>query len=74
MCVAVLTKYDLLKARNLPQGLNDASLKKAITVLDVMNFAYEEREDYEDRLEWLKIEANTTKKYEQKLQKVGNRK
>ncbi len=62
MWVAFLTRYDLLKADNLPPTLNDVSLKKAITVLDVMNFSEEEREAYEDHLKWLRIETNSLKK------------
>jgi predicted transposase/invertase (TIGR01784 family) len=71
MWLAFLTRYDLLKADNLPQGLNDPNLKKAITVLDVMNFSAEEREAYEDHLKWLRIEANTLKKAEAKGKAEG---
>ena len=62
MWSAFLTRNDLLKADNLPEGLNNASLKKAITVLGVMNFSPEEREAYEDHLKWLRVETNTLKK------------
>jgi predicted transposase/invertase (TIGR01784 family) len=64
MWAAFLTRYDLLKVDNLPDSLNDSSLKKAINVLDVMNFSPEERDAYEDHLKWLRIEANTLKKAE----------
>ena len=64
MWSAFLTRNDLLKIDNLPQELNNANLKKAITVLDVMNFSPEEREAYEEHLKWLRIEANTLKKAE----------
>ncbi|WP_425360182.1 MULTISPECIES: Rpn family recombination-promoting nuclease/putative transposase [unclassified Candidatus Tisiphia] len=57
-----LTRHDLLNKDNLPKELNDASLKKALTVLDVMNFTKEERDSYEEHLKWLCIEANTLKK------------
>ncbi len=66
MWVAFLTRHDLLKADSLPKGLNDPNLKKAITVLNVMNFSDEEREAYEEHLKWLRIEANTLKKAEAK--------
>jgi predicted transposase YdaD len=66
-----LTRYDLLKADNLPSGLNDVNLKKAITILDVMNFSSEEREAYEEHLKWLRIEANTLKKAEAKGRAEG---
>jgi predicted transposase/invertase (TIGR01784 family) len=60
--VAFLTKYYLLKGDNLPEPLDNISLKKAINVLEVMNFNTEERDLYEDHLKWLRIEANTLKK------------
>lgn len=63
---AFLTRNDLMNVDNLPKELNDPSLRKAINVLNVMNFTPEEREAYEDHLKWLRIEANTLKKYEQK--------
>ena len=62
MWSAFLTRNDLLKADSLPEELNDANLKKAITVLEVMNFSAEERDFYEDHLKWLRIETNTLKK------------
>jgi predicted transposase/invertase (TIGR01784 family) len=71
MWVAFLTRHDLLKADNLPQALNDDNLKKAITVLDVMNFSPEERDAYEDHLKWLRIEANTIKKAESRAKAEG---
>ena len=71
MWSAFLTRNDLLKVDNLPKELNDANLKKAINVLEVMNFSEEERDFYEDHLKWLRIEANTLKKYEQKGKAEG---
>ncbi len=62
--VAFLTRYDLLKSDNLPEALDNQDLKKAINVLEVMNFTTEERDAYEDHLKWLRIEANTLKKAE----------
>ena len=62
--VAFLTRYDLLKGDNLPASLDSHDLKKAINVLEVMNFTDEERDAYEDHLKWLRIEANTLKKAE----------
>ena len=62
MWVAFLTRHDLLKADKLPEELNDDKIKKALHVLDVLNFSEEERELYEDHLKWLRIEANTLKK------------
>lgn len=66
MWVAFLTRHDLLNKEHLPPTLDDPALKKALDVLDVMNFAPEEREAYEEHLKWLRIEANTLKKYEAK--------
>lgn len=73
MWLAFLTRNDLLIADSLPKELNDANLKKAINVLSVMNFTPEEREAYEDHLKWLRIEANTLKKYEQKGREEGRK-
>ena len=64
MWVAFLTRHDLLNKEHLPSELNDPAIKKALDVLNVMNFAPEEREAYEDHLKWLRIEANTLKKSE----------
>ena len=66
MWSAFLTRNDLLQTDNLPKGLDDNNLKKALTVLDVMNFSSLERDAYEDHLKWLRIEANTLKKAEAK--------
>lgn len=66
MWSAFLTRNDLLNRDHLPTSLNDPALKKALNVLDVMNFTDEEREAYEAHLKWLRIEANTLKKYEAK--------
>lgn len=66
MWSAFLTRNDLLQPDNLPKGLDDNNLKKALTVLDVMNFSSLERDAYEDHLKWLRIEANTLKKAEAK--------
>lgn len=56
MWVAFLTRNDLLTVDNLPKELNDSNLKKAINVLNVINFSPEERDAYEDRLKWLRKE------------------
>ena len=63
---AFLTRNDLLNKDNLPKELADANLKKALTVLDVMNLSDIERDAYEDRLKWLRIEENTLMNYEKK--------
>lgn len=68
---AFLTRYDLLKADRLPKELDNDTLKKALHVLDVLNFSEEERELYEDHLKWLRIEANTLKKATEKAREEG---
>ena len=62
MWCSFLTKHDLLKIDNLPNELNNQNLKKAINVLEVMNFSEQERSAYDDHLKWMMIEANTLEK------------
>jgi predicted transposase/invertase (TIGR01784 family) len=59
---AFLTRNDLLNKENLPQALNIQELKKALNVLEGMNFTDEEREAYEEHLKWLRMEASALKK------------
>jgi len=66
MWAAFLTRHDLLNKEHLPSELDDPALKKALSVLDVMNFAPEEREAYEEHLKWLRMETSALKKYETK--------
>ncbi|RZI45732.1 Rpn family recombination-promoting nuclease/putative transposase [Candidatus Finniella inopinata] len=66
MWVAFLTRHDLLNKDHLPSRMDNPALKKALNVLDVMNFGAEERELYESHLKWLRVEANTLRKYEAK--------
>ena len=60
--VAFLTKHNLLVANNLPESLNEEKLKKAINVLEVMNFSEEERDAYEGHLKWLRTQTSALKK------------
>lgn len=71
MWLTFLTRHDLLKADRLPKELDNDKLKKALKVLDVLNFSEEERELYEDHLKWLRIEANTLKKTAEKAKEEG---
>jgi predicted transposase/invertase (TIGR01784 family) len=57
MWVAFLTRNEIFDRNNLPPELNDASLKKALSVLDIMNFTSDERESYEENIKWLRMEA-----------------
>ena len=68
---AFLLRRDLLSKVKLEASLDDAPVKKAINVLNVMSFSDEEREIYEGKLKWLRIEANTLKKYEKKGREEG---
>ena len=61
--VAFLTRQSLINRENVPDPMNQPDLKKALNVLDVMNLNAEERNSYDDHLKWLRIEANTLKKY-----------
>jgi predicted transposase/invertase (TIGR01784 family) len=61
-----LTKYDLLQSNNLPEELDEPELKKAVRVLEVMNFTEAEIEVYEDHLKWLMTEASALEKAEVK--------
>ena len=69
--VAFLTKYNLFDKDNLPEILKNTGLKKALTVLEMMNFSDDEKEGYEDHLKWLRIQTNTIKKYEQNAREEG---
>ena len=71
MWITFLTRNDLLNIDNLPKELNDKSIKKALEVLQVMNFNPEEREFYEDHLKWLRIETNTLKKTREEGREEG---
>jgi predicted transposase/invertase (TIGR01784 family) len=62
--VAFLTRHNLLTNVKLPKKLDNAALKKALTVLEIMNFSEQEREAYEDHLKWLRDEASAVKKAE----------
>ena len=68
---AFLLRRDLISKAKLPSSLDDAPVKKAINVLNVMDFTDEEREIYEGKLKWLRIQANTLKKYEEKGREQG---
>lgn len=61
---AFLTRYDLLakKQNELPKEPNYADLKKALHIIEVMNFSDEERNSYEDHLKWLRDESSALEK------------
>lgn len=69
-----LARHDLLDKDHLPPALDNPALKKAIGVLEVMNFTPEERETYEDHLKYLRMEVSTLKKrdadWEEKVEAI----
>lgn len=66
--IAFLTKHDLLNGAQLPQHLDDTALKKALDVLEEMNFSHTEREAYETHLKWLRMEASAVQAAEEKAE------
>jgi predicted transposase/invertase (TIGR01784 family) len=62
--MAFLTRHDLMNKNALSGTLDSPTLKKALGVLEVMNFDDTEEEVYEGQLKWLRIEASTLRKYE----------
>ena len=58
MWTTFLSRNDLLNADTLPEKIDDPLLKKAINVLEIMNFTSEERTVYEDHINYLRIEAS----------------
>ena len=61
-----LTRYDLLNPEKLPKELDNPELKKALEVLEHINMRDEEREAYENRLKFLRVETNAlNKRYNQ---------
>lgn len=57
-----LTRYDLLNLDNLPTEINKPELKKALTILQQINFTKAEHDAYEDRLKWLRDETSALEK------------
>ena len=66
-----LMRTDLLNPDNLPKELDDENLKKAIHVLNVMNFSEKEREFYEGQRKWMMIEENALEKREKQGIEIG---
>ena len=61
----------MLNKDKLPKELNNKELKKALNVLEVINLSDEEREEYENRLNWLRIEASAVKRAEERGEEKG---
>ena len=62
MWTGFLAKYELLDIENLPKELDNPKIRKAIEIVNVMNFTKAEKEAYEERLKWLRAEASALKK------------
>jgi predicted transposase/invertase (TIGR01784 family) len=71
--VAFLTRHELLNKDALPKELNQVTLKKALNVLEVMNFTPEEREAYDSHLKWLLLEASALEKHGSKSREEGHK-
>lgn len=57
--VALLTKYDLLEQNNLPKKMDIPEVQKALQVMCEMNMNQEERELYNNHLDFLRMEYST---------------
>ena len=68
---AFLTHHDLLVTENLPESLQDPEIRKAVEVIEVMNFTTEERALYESRIDWLRLEADALDKAEDRGRDEG---
>jgi len=69
--VTFMTKHEDMSTESLPEELHMPEIRKAMHILDVMNFNNEEREEYEARLKWLRVEASTVKKVYEDGKKEG---
>lgn len=69
--IAFLTKNNLMDQDNLPDGLNDQNIKKALDVLRKMNFTKQEREVYENHLKWMRDEASAIETAEKRALAIG---
>jgi predicted transposase/invertase (TIGR01784 family) len=61
-----LIDNDYLRQAELPESFPRALIKKAISVLEELNFSKKERDNYEAHLKWLRAEASGIKKAEEK--------
>jgi predicted transposase/invertase (TIGR01784 family) len=57
-----LTKYDYLDPEALPGKLNVPEIKQALDVLEHINMKEDEREAYESREKWMRIQKSALKK------------
>lgn len=73
MWVAFLTRHDLLKTCDVP-NLDKQLINKAIDVLEVIHLDDIERDEYENRLKWIRIEASTIEKAEARAREEGREK
>lgn len=66
-----LTKHNILNKDKLPSTLEEKEIRKAIHVLEVMNFTSEERMNYEEHEKWLLMEADALQKRFEDGEKLG---
>ena len=71
MWSAFLLRNDLMNKEDLPDKLNNPTLKKALDVLDVMNFNEEERDSYEGQLKWMRMENSVLNKFGNEKEEIG---
>ena len=69
--MAFLTRHDLLNRNHLPTVVDNTAVQKALTVLETMNMQPDEREMYEGRLKWLRMEVSAIRKYESQVYETG---
>lgn len=63
--VAFLTRHNFSDKENLPELETKSCIKKALNVLEVMNFTETERSNYDDHVKWMMTQASTIQKYHQ---------
>lgn len=71
MWLAFLTRHDLLQRDNLPVELDNVQLKKALSVLEVLNFNPPERDAYEDHLKWIRTVGSGLRKAKDDAKEEG---
>jgi len=71
---AFLARYDLLNPNKFGNQAASPEVKKALSVLQIMNFNRDERELYEGRLKWFRTELGMIEKMEKQGFKKGEEK
>ena len=71
MWAAFLTRHELLDKNHLPKNLDNNELRKALEVIEVMNFRKAERDEYEGHLKWLMIQTSALNKMKRESLEEG---